>query len=128
MQQQLFHDDVWEAVRAVVAALGGAKAVGSRMRPELPADDAGRWLSKCLDRDRAEKLDLDQLLLILKWGREADCHVAMHFIAEAAGYDEPKPANPEDEKARLQREFIAAQRQFQELAARMERIGLVRAA
>lgn len=127
-QQSLFHDDVCDAVRHVVSALGGFKAVGTRMRPEMRSDDAGRWLARCLDNERNDKLDLDQLLLILKWGREADCHVGIAFIANACGYETPKPTNPEDEKVRLQRELIAACQRTQEIFHHMQRAGLVHAA
>jgi hypothetical protein len=123
-QPKLFSDDVFDAVRTVVAALGGAKAVGSRLRPEKPADDAAKWLAKCLHQDYPEKLDLEQAMLILKWGREANCHVAMQFIAEQCGY-ECQPLNPEDERQRLQREFIEAQKQLTALAARMVRHGVL---
>lgn len=44
------------------------------------------------------------------------------------GYTDPQPIEPEDERARLQREFINAQRGLEALAKRMERAGLLRSA
>lgn len=124
MQTGLFKDNVFDAVRSVVAALGGAKIVGCQLRPEKAADEAARWLNKCLDDGAAEKLDLDQLLLILRMGREANCHIAMGYICEVAGY-EAKPVEPEDTRAQLQREFTQGVKLMSQLAARMERAGMI---
>ncbi len=43
-----------------------------------------------------------------------------------AGYQDPKPADPEDEKTKLQREFIEAERRISNLVERMESVGLMR--
>lgn len=120
-QIPLFAEDLHEALRTLVAHLGGAKRVGSSMRPDLPGDDAGRWLSKCLDRERPEKLSLDQLLFLLRQGHDASCHVAIQFLAAEAGYT-AVPLEPADERAALEREFIAAVAAQRQLLARMERL------
>lgn len=121
-QGSLFVDDIYVALNDVVRALGGYKRAGSAMRPELPADQAGRWLSDCLNRAKREKLDPDQVMWLLGKGREIGCHVAMHFIATTSGYAEPVMVEPEDEIARLRRQFVEAVEVQSHLVERMERL------
>lgn len=121
-QPALFHEDIWQALRDVVGALGGAKVVGDRLRPELGPEKAGRWLLDCLNPDKADKLCVEQLLLVLAEGRKANCHLAAAYIARATGYADPLPIEPEDERAALQRAFIESVAQQRQLLARMERL------
>lgn len=118
-QQRLFHDTLEDALEDVVHALGGPKRVAGELWPSKEPRAAAILLRHCLNPDRAEKFALDELMWMLKAASAVDCHVATHFIARQCGYREPEKLNPEDEKARLQREFIAAQRELQSLAARI---------
>jgi hypothetical protein len=121
-QDSLFCESINEALKEAVKALGGAKKVGQQLKPERLADDAGRWLSDCLNADRREKLDPEQVLWILRESRKVGCHTAMHFICDDAGYTKAAPLEPEDEKARLQREFIEATKQQTRNVERMEQL------
>jgi len=123
-QQSLFHETLTEALQDCIRALGGAKAVGHAMRPEKSIDDARRWLLDTLNPDRAEKLAPDQVLWILKESRKVGCHAAMAYIARECGYAEPQPIEPEDERATLQREYIAAVKTLSAITTRIERNGL----
>jgi hypothetical protein len=96
----LFFEGVDEALRQVVAVLGGAKKVGAAMRPELPADQAGNWLLACLNRDRRERLNPDQVLYLLRAAREAGYHQSMAWIAAEAGY-KVEPLSPAQQRDRL---------------------------
>ena len=89
-QPALFHESISDALRELVAALGGTKAVGARMRPELPADHAGRWLNDCLNDSRREHLTPEQLLWLLAEGRRTGLHSAMGWIASECGYTTPE--------------------------------------
>jgi hypothetical protein len=77
--------------------------------------DAHNWLDAALNPERREKLAPSQVLLLLKWGREKNCHVLMDYIAADVGYS-ATPKDPEDERARQQREFCEA-------VAALERLG-----
>jgi len=127
-QEALFYDSFSDALKDVVKAAGGAKSVGCKLWPEKTPDAAHRTLLDCLNDARAEKFSPEQVLLLLKIGREVNCHAAMNYVARESGYDDPQPTEPEDERARLQREFVEAQRAMSKLAERMERVGLLRAA
>lgn len=111
-----------DSLKEVIRALGGAKSAGHKLRPDLDPDAAGRWLLSCLEPERAEKLSLGQLMLILRWGHDAGCHAAMDYIARDSGYAEPAPITPEDEQDELTREFVAGVKTLSGLADRIERI------
>ena len=120
-QPALFHESVTDALRELVAALGGTKAVGARMRPELPADHAGRWLNDCLNESRREHLTPEQLLWLLAEGRRTGHHGVITWITSEVGYSSPEPIEPEDTRAQLQREYIEAARAMANLVERIER-------
>lgn len=122
-QFPLFHEDLMEALRTCVQALGGPKKVGALLRPELPADQAGRWLADCLNPDRRDQLHPNQFLLVLREARKVGCHAAMNYLAQECGYADPQPIEPDDERAALQREFVQHSKALQALASRIERLG-----
>lgn len=99
MQQRLIFDSIIDALGEIVRACGGPKAVGAKMRPELPIEQAAGWVRDCLNPTRREHFSPDQVLMLLRLGREADCHAAMHFLAGEAGYSAPTPVSPETEAA-----------------------------
>lgn len=119
-QPALFCDTISEALKEAVKALGGAKIVGGQLRPEMLVDAAGRWLSDCLNPECRAKLDLDQALWLLREARKVNYHGAMNFICADAGYSHPNPVEPEDEKAKLMRDFIEATKQQTRNVQRLE--------
>lgn len=127
-QEPLFYESLYEALKEIVRMHGGNKPVGGLLWPQKTPEAARNLLSNCLDGSRPEKLDPEQVMLLLKMGREKNCHAAMNYIARETGYADPLPIEPDNERARLQREFIEAQKAMQALAGRMERAGLLGAA
>ncbi len=123
----LFVESIEEAISEVARVCGGRMSAVA-MWPSLPVREAHNRFDACLNPERREKFDLSDLLYIAKRGREAGCHSLMLFIARDTGYTDPQPVEPEDERARLQREFIQAQKAMTQLAARMERAGMLRSA
>ncbi len=121
-QPPLFIEDVRTALSDVVRALGGFKKVGAELRPDKAADEAGRWLADCLNKDRRERLDYEQIMWILKEGRKHGCHTAMQFIASESGYTAPTPIDPEDEAAELQRQFMKSVHAQAKIVERMEKL------
>lgn len=121
-QQSLFYEDIFEALRTDVMALGGSKRVGAMLWPEKTVDKAAELLSNCLNRDRAEKLDLEQTLLIKRAAKEVGSYATLFFECDDAGFTRPHPIEPEDEAAKLQREFIEAAKGMERLAGRIERL------
>jgi hypothetical protein len=121
-QEKLWHESFEDALRSCVDASGGFKRVGAQLWPSLPVDQAGRRLAQSLDLDRPEKLSLSELLLVIKLGRDAGCHVAMSFITQATGYETPAPTDPQNEKEKLQREFVRSVALVSQLAKRLEKL------
>jgi len=116
MQYALMHDAFEDALKEVIHACGGPKAIGREMRPELPVEQAAGWVRDCLNPEKRDKFSMQQVLFILRRGREVGAHAAMHFLARDAGYSDPSPLDPEDEVVRMQREFVEATKQLSRLA------------
>ena len=55
-------------------------------------------------------------------GFTAAARAAANFLMREAGYADPQPIEPEDERARLEREFIEAAKGVQAIAARLTRL------
>lgn len=121
-QPALFSEDFTDALRDVVRALGGMKEVGSRLRPEIAADDAGGWLKDCLNPKRRERLNPDQVMWLIREGKKVGCHSIIHYISDDAGYTRPSPLEPKDEVAELQRQFIEYAKGQKAIADRLERL------
>lgn len=121
-QQTLWHDTPEEALRALVDGLGGPKAVGAQLFPEKTMEDARRTVLKWCDAERNDKPSLEQLLFLLKKGREQGCHVFAAFLMSQAGYAEPTPVEPRDEAAELQRAFIRSVAEQKALLERLQRV------
>ena len=114
-----------EALQATVLALGGNKVVGHLLWPAKEPDEAGKQLSNTLNHRKRDVLDPHELALIRREARRKGVHILASFEMRDAGYAEPKPVEPEDERAALKREFIAKAQSLKELFDRMQRAGLV---
>lgn len=114
------HESFTDALRESIQAVGGYKTVGALLWPQMPVDQAAGKVRDCLNPDRRERFCPDQLALILRLARQADCHAAAAFLMHEAGYADPVPVDPEDEVARMQREFVEATKTLSHLAAKIE--------
>lgn len=120
MQMSLHHESITDALREVIQAAGGAKSVGALMFPTTPPDQAAGKIRDCLNPDRRERFTPDQVMMLLRLGRQSGCHSAMSFITHESGYGEPVPVEPEDEVARLQREYVEATKALLNMATRID--------
>lgn len=118
-QIPLIHEDWREALRHTVNALGGPGKVGLELKPSMKKDDAGRWVSDCLNADRAAKFDLEEIMWILREARKIGCHTAMAYLCQDAGY-QATPISPEDEQDELMRQFIEAQKAMAAIVRRID--------
>jgi len=103
-QQPLFCEDIYEALRTIGQAYGGSKKIGGYLWPDKPIEKASELWANCLNRTRPEKLDPEQVLAVLKIGRQIGCHTGAHYISEQCGY-RFEAVEPEDERAALMRQF-----------------------
>lgn len=100
-QPPLFVESVYDALKGIVQAIGGTKAVGALLWPEKSMEDARRRLLDCLNPDRDEKFDVQQVILLLRLAREANFHLAKHWIDQETGYVPSEPADPKVEQEKL---------------------------
>jgi hypothetical protein len=118
----LFHESLNEALNDCIRACGGGKQVAVRLWPEKAPDAAHRLLLDCLNADRPQHLTPEQLVLVLRLAREKGCHIGATYLMHELGYDDPKPIEPRDEAADLQRAFMQSVEQQRQILARMERL------
>lgn len=122
-QLPLYHEDIYEAIRTAIQALGGAKKVGSTLWPDKSPDKAGELLNNCLNVTRNEKLDPEQVLFLSREAKKIGCHSIADYYAGDCGY-KLIPIEPKDEMAELQRQFIEASKTIQKLSHQIEKTTL----
>lgn len=121
-QPQLFYEDIFEVTRAAVQAAGGAKAVARTLWPHKAVAEAQRELLDCLNRERPQKLCIEEFMAVLRMARDAGFHQAKHWIDESLGYQPTAPSDPAIERDRLADEFARAADTFQRLQRTAERL------
>lgn len=122
MQMSLVHESITDALREAINACGGNKKAGPVLYPDLPVDQAAGRIRDCLNPDRRELFSPDQVVLIARLARDVGNHAVMNYLAVELGYLKPAPVEPEDEIARLQREFVEATKSLHNMATRIETI------
>lgn len=100
-QARLFIEDVYEALKGAVAALGGAKVAGEALWPKKSPEQARGDMLDCLNRNNARKFDAEEILFLLKAAGEVGHHQAKHWIDHAVGYQPSVPLDPEIQRDRL---------------------------
>lgn len=120
-QPPLFFECTNDALREAVRASGGTKIVGPKLWPAKAPDAAARLLADCLNENRSERLDPDQVILIARLARERDCHAVMQHLAAELGYV-ATAIEPADEAAELQRQYVEATKSLLRMAERIERL------
>lgn len=119
----LFSD--WnDALTGVVHALGGFKTVGCLLRPEWNSKplSASQWLRDCLNPEKAERLNPDQVFMLLRLAREQDYHAAKHWMDAELGYEQGRPLTPQDEAVRLHARCADLARDLRASVERLERL------
>ena len=102
MQQDLWHDTIFDALGAAVQAAGGAKKVASKLWPSLDSTSANARLRAGLNPDHAQKLCLLEVLMILRLAMEAGDSSVMQYLARELGC-ELKVLSPAEAKKRAKR-------------------------
>lgn len=121
-QQALFFDRIEDAIGAVINACGGRKAFAVDMFPDKALRDAHNLLDAMLNPERRERFSPDQLMYVLRRGKQAGCHALMAYMAQDVGYTVPEPLHPVDQESELQRSFIAAVQELQQIQQQLQRV------
>jgi len=115
-QDQLFHEDFRDALKHLVKALGGPEAVGLELWPAKSMKAAGNWLRDCLDPSRQAKLDIEEIVQLIRMGRERGVHCAIHKLADETGYERPGIAPPKTKAQLIGEQMEYHLREFRRLA------------
>lgn len=105
-QDRLFITDIYDALGDLVRAVGGPKAAGMALYPKKEPEDAAGYVKDCLNRKRRETFDAEEIMWLLRRGREVGCHAPIRWICTNAGYTAPEPMETETELTRLLREYV----------------------
>lgn len=117
---ELFYESWHDALKDDVKAAGGLQTVGKIFRADLDKDAAGRWLADRLNPDRRERLTDTQERLIMRLATKArGFSAALCHVCDDVGYTRPEPKKLEDERAALQRDFVAAVKTADRLAEKL---------
>lgn len=94
-QAPLFFEDALDALRVTVMELGGYKKVGAELRSDMSVSAAETWLRNCLNGDRSERLNPDQVIALVLAARKRGIHYYGQFFAQAVGYEPLVPITDE---------------------------------
>lgn len=113
-----------DALTGIVHALGGFKKVGVRLRPEYEPkpDQAAQWLRDCLNPEKRERLNPDQVFMLMRLAREIGYHAAKHWMDSELGYEQGRPLDPVDEAVRLHTRCADLARDLRASVERLERL------
>lgn len=104
-QQKLWHDCLSDSLHDAVTSLGGPKEVAFMLWPSKDISRSHILLLHSLDAERAEKLSLDEIEMVITKAAERGCHTPMAYLSRACGYKEPETIDPETEAERLRRDM-----------------------
>lgn len=119
-QSRLFITDIYDALGDLVRAAGGPKTVGEALYPKKQPDDAAGYVKDCLNRTRRETFDAEEIMWLLRRGRECACHEPINWICKNAGYTTPDPIEPETELTKLLREYVEIENRRASLQPKIE--------
>lgn len=115
-QPALFHDSIYDALGADVAAIGGIKKAASLVWPNH--SDAASKLRSCLSIEHPQKLDPEELLALKTFARNVGSHATATFEAQQLGY-QIVWIKPEDAYAEAQRKFVEAVDRLEQMGKRL---------
>lgn len=119
MQLELIHENALDALRSAIAVLGGPKKVAAQLRPSWEPERAQKWLNNALDDSRPEKLEVNDVLWILREAKRAGFHQAMQYLAQQCEY-EARPIEPEEHEAALVSVMQSAAETLRKASAQLE--------
>lgn len=115
--------DLYVVLDAIVNQLGGYKAVGMMLRPDLRPEAAHTWCAHCCDRNRRENFNTAHIDRLFREAAARGIHQPKQEYDRALGYRPAEPMTPEERRGLLLREI---QRQQAEISERQRRLeGLI---
>ena len=103
-------EDIYDALKATVAALGGTKVVASKMRPTLDPLKARSWLLNCLNHDHPMKFDPEEVQWIWREGCRAGYYDGARWAHQDTDFLPGEPASVEAQLATVLKHIQARRR------------------
>jgi hypothetical protein len=103
-QQQLFFENVYDAIGSDIAAAGGFKAVASKLWPSESITTSAARLRNSINPEQPQKLCPDEVLQIKRLAYEVGATATVDYEAQQLGY-QTTWIDPEDEAEALGREI-----------------------
>jgi hypothetical protein len=119
-QQIRFNDNEFDAIGDDIKALGGAKQAAGVFFPTRTPDQGAATLRAWTNPNRGEEPDFGQLMMLIEQSRQRAGYSAVARYMEQRLNCRIEFLSPEDERARLQKQFVDAVGVFQSLAKRLE--------
>lgn len=116
------YNSIEHALKVAIEASGGIQNVAAKMRPDVLREAAGKWLSDCLNPARREKLDINEIVSILRMAHEHGFHDAMDYFAAQCGYEGLKPITTEARIAMLEQQYAERAAALDELKHQIEEL------
>lgn len=102
-QAALWHDTIYDAIGADIAAAGGYKVVAGKLWPSENPTTAATKLRNAVNPDQAQKLCPEEVMQIKRLAYDASSTATIQYEARQLGY-EVTWIEPEDEVERIERE------------------------
>jgi len=116
-----FFESAEDATQHAIRSSGKApKAIASALWPSLIQASAYARLMNALNPDKAEKLTADEHAFIAEFCGQYDF---LQYLAHRLSHSQPVPVAPEDQHARLQREFVEAVSRLGQLQRQLDTSG-----
>ena len=100
-QSALFHDTIYDAIGADIAAAGGFKVVAGKLWPT--ESNAAAKLRNSINPEQPHKLCPDEVLAIKRLAKEVGSTATVDYEAQQLGF-QPTWLDPKDEAEELRRE------------------------
>ena len=121
MHQLRMNETIFEAIADDLKVLGGPKAAAGIFFPAKSPDRGADTLRAWSSSGRAEEPSADELFLLIEKARERAGFSEVARFMEQRLNCRIEFLSPQDERARLQREYVAAVRVLTSLTERIER-------
>ena len=119
---KLFYDDEFDALQRTIAdSERSFKECASFLRPDLKPESAYAWLKACVNPSGDQSLKFGQVISLARFCKRYDM---LFFMADELHHARPEVLDPEDERARIQREFAEAVAKVKDLADQATAAGI----
>jgi hypothetical protein len=102
-QSVLWHDTIYDALGADIAAAGGFKVVAAKLWPTESSSTVAQKLRNAINTDQPHKLCPDEVLAIKKLAYEHGSTATIDYEAQQLGF-QPTWIDPQDEADELRRD------------------------